>query len=74
MSGGHHGSEFDRRGYEKEHTDLRHLLDSTEVVGWPRRDAELIELRRLVNKYTAEARRFINEADRTHDVDDPGAT
>lgn len=74
MSRGPHGSKFDRQGYEKELTDLRHLLDSTEVVGWPQRDAELIELRRLVNKYTAEARKFINETDRAHDGDDPGAT
>lgn len=37
----------------------RRVLDTVEVVGWPRREAELSELRRLVDKYPTEARDLV---------------
>ena len=55
---GTHGA-YDREQYEEALADIRRTLDTTEVVGWPKRNAELYELERLVRKYPAEARRLI---------------
>lgn len=62
---GNSGSEgraggFDRPSYERALDDFRSVLDNTEVVGWPKRNAELYELERLIAKYPVEARQFLD--------------
>lgn len=47
-------------GYAEELTAFRQMLAEADVVGWPKRDAELAELERLVAKYPAEARQFLD--------------
>ncbi|MEV0402992.1 hypothetical protein [Actinoallomurus sp. NPDC050550] len=46
--------------YERELAELRKALELP-IVGHPRRDAELAELRRLVGKYVDDARRLVGE-------------
>jgi hypothetical protein len=48
--------------YERELAELRKALELP-VVGHPRREAELTELRRLIEKYVEDARRMLEEAD-----------
>ena len=49
--------------YERELNELRRVLDESPVVGYPRRDAELAELRRLIERYPAEARAILREGE-----------
>lgn len=42
--------------YDQELTEFRRILDEMTVVGHLRRDAELAELRRLIERYPDEAR------------------
>lgn len=50
----------DPEGYARELGALRRLLDESPVVGRPRREAELAELRRLVERYPREAREYLD--------------
>lgn len=50
----------DPEGYARELSALRRLLDESPVVGRPRREAELADLRRLVERYPREAREFLD--------------
>lgn len=50
----------DPEGYARELDALRRVLDESPVVGRPRREAELAELRRLVERYPSEAREFLD--------------
>jgi hypothetical protein len=47
--------------YARELVELRRVLDESPVVGHPRRDAELAELRRLVTRYPEEARHILDD-------------
>jgi hypothetical protein len=47
--------------YARELNELRRVLDESPVVGHPRRDAELAELRRLIGRYADEARAILSE-------------
>jgi hypothetical protein len=47
--------------YARELNELRRVLDEASVVGHPRREAELTELRRLIGRYTDEARAILGE-------------
>ncbi|GAB3988334.1 hypothetical protein GCM10029978_110450 [Actinoallomurus acanthiterrae] len=51
--------------YERELAELRRALELP-VVGHPRRDAELTELRRLIGKYVEDAHRMLEETDDRH--------
>lgn len=42
--------------YDQELREFRRILDEMTIVGHPRRDAELAELRRLIERYPDEAR------------------
>lgn len=42
--------------YNEELAALRHLLDTVEVVGFPKETAEIAELKRLQKKYPTQAR------------------
>ncbi|GAA4635893.1 hypothetical protein GCM10023196_083380 [Actinoallomurus vinaceus] len=48
--------------YERELAELRKALELP-IVGHPRREAELAELRRLIDKYVDDARRMLAETD-----------
>jgi hypothetical protein len=60
MSGKFSRDQFDRNEYEQSLASFRHVLDNAEVVGWPKRNAELYELGRLITKYPTEARRLLD--------------
>jgi hypothetical protein len=49
----------DPEGYARELSELRRVLDESPVVGLPRREAELAELRRLIERYPREAREIL---------------
>ena len=44
--------------YDQELTEFRRILDEMTVVGHLRRDAELAELHRLIERYPDEARQI----------------
>jgi hypothetical protein len=50
--------------YARELMALRQVLEESPVVGHPRREAELAELRRLITRYPDEARDMLHEAGR----------
>ena len=53
-----------RRGdYARELSELRRVLEESAVVGHPRRDAEIAELRRLITRYPEEARDILQTSD-----------
>lgn len=62
-------SGFDREAYGNALADLRNVLETKPVVGWPKREAELFELERLIQLYTSEARQIL---DRTRPATDEG--
>lgn len=41
--------------------EFQAVLDTAPVVGWPRKDAELAELARLVGKFPDEARKLLDD-------------
>lgn len=51
----------DTSDYARELSALRRVLEESSVVGHPRRDAELSELRRLITRYPDEARDMLHE-------------
>ena len=50
---------FNRNGYESVLRDMRQTLDEAEIVGYPKRHSELIQLRALIERYPTEAREII---------------
>lgn len=56
MSDGEGGSE-----YQRELAAFQEMLDTAEVAGLPRRNFEIIELRRLIERYPNEARAILAE-------------
>ncbi|GAA4619107.1 hypothetical protein GCM10023195_86270 [Actinoallomurus liliacearum] len=48
--------------YERALVELREVLELP-IVGYPHREQELVELRRLISKYVDEARGFLAELD-----------
>jgi hypothetical protein len=55
------------RDYAWELAELRKVLDESPVAGFPRRDAELAELRRLIGRYPAEARAMLRDLEEVED-------
>jgi hypothetical protein len=51
------------RDYAWELSELRKVLDESSVAGFPRREAELAELRRLIGRYPAEAREMLRDVE-----------
>jgi hypothetical protein len=58
---------FNRYGYESALYDMRRTLNDLEVVGYPKRHRELIQLRDLLERYPAEAREILAELDSATD-------
>ena len=50
---------FNRYGYESALRDMRQTLDEVEIVGYPKRHRELIQLRHLLERYPTEAREIL---------------
>jgi hypothetical protein len=56
------GTSSESSRYARELTALREVLDTAEVAGFPKRGAELAELRRLIERYPTEAADFLRAA------------
>ena len=58
------GGAFDRHGYESALHDIRQTLNELEIVGYPKRHRELIQLRDLLERYPTEAREIVAQLNR----------
>ena len=61
------GGAFNRYGYESALRDMRQTLDEVEIVGYPKRHSELIQLRHLLEQYPTEAREILAQLKGTTD-------
>ena len=61
------GGAFNRHGYESALHDMRQTLDEIEIVGYPKRHRELIQLRDLLERYPTEAREILAQLNGTTD-------
>ena len=57
-------SDHDGSEYARELAAFRKMLDTAEVAGLPRRNVELIEMRRLIELYPGEARMILEQVER----------
>ena len=58
---------FNRQGYENALRDMRQTLNELEIVGYPKRHPELIQLRDLLERYPTEAREILTQLNKTTD-------
>lgn len=63
---------FNRDGYESALRDMRETLNELEIVGYPKRHRELIQLRDLLDRYPTEAREILAQLHETTDPREAG--